>query len=191
MVRPEIRSPRRRETAQPGLRAVLDHLSPDFRRALHAAADAYERLDVRYALIGGVAAGAYSCPRGAHGIDFLVGEEAFDVVGLVISFRAGVPQEACGVPIDNIPPLVKYREVYERALDGAVESDEPGVLIARPEMLAFTKLVGGRMRDVATVAEMIESETVDLPMLAELVRPYPELRAQYDRAVAEWDRSER
>jgi|HubBroStandDraft_2_1064218.scaffolds.fasta_scaffold07412_3 hypothetical protein len=183
----EIRGPRRFEGQD--LRAVLDHLSPNFRQALHAAADTYKRLGIRYALIGGVAASAYSRPRGTKDIDFLVGEEAFGAVGLVISFRAGVPQEACGVPIDNIPPPVKYREVYERALDGAVDSDEPGVLIARPEMLAFTKLVGARMRDVAAVAEMIEAETVDLPALAELVRPYPELRAQYNRAVAEWERS--
>jgi hypothetical protein len=183
----EIRSPRRFEGQN--LRAVLDHLSPNFRQALHAAADTYKRLGIRYALVGGVAAGAYSRPRGTKDIDFLVGDEAFDSVGLVVSFKRGVPQEACEVPIDNIPIHVRYRDVYERVLDGAVESDEPGVLIARPEMVAFTKLVGGRMRDVAAVAEMIEAETIDLPTLAELVRPYQDLRAQYDRAVAEWERS--
>lgn len=191
MVRSEIRSPRRRETA-PDLRSVLDHLDPRFRRALHAAADTYQRLGIRYALIGGVAAGAYSRPRGTRDIDFLVGEEAFDSVGLVISFKRGVPQEVCEVPIDNIPPHVRYRDLYERALDEAVESDEPGVKIARPEMVALTKLVGGRMRDVAAVAEMIEAETVNVDELAALVRPYPELRAQCARAVAvaEAERSE-
>lgn len=35
-----------------------------------------------------------------------------------------------------------------------------------------------------------EAETVDPPALAELVRPYPELRAQYGRAAPEWERSD-
>jgi hypothetical protein len=185
MVRREIRGLRRRETGS-DLRGVLDHLDPRFRQALHAAAGAYRRLGVRYALIGGVAAGAYGRPRATKDIDFLVGDEAFDSVGSVISFKAGVPQEACEVPIDNIPPHVRYRDVYERALDGAVESDEPGVLIATPEMVGFTKLVGGRMRDVAAVAEMLESGTVDPDVLERLLMDYPELHERFGRAVIEW-----
>jgi len=191
MVPREIRGPRRFGSSARGgvnLRDTLDFLAPRFRAALHAAEEAYRRLGIRHALIGGVAASAYSQPRGTKDIDFLVGEEAFDSRGVVLSFKAGVPQEACEVPIDNIPPHARYVELYERALNEAVESDEPGILIARPEMVAVTKLVGGRLHDVATVAGMLEAGTVDSGVLEGLVEPYPELRIQYDRAWGEWRR---
>jgi hypothetical protein len=142
MVPREIRGPRRFE-GPPGLCAELDYLAPRFRTAVRAAANTYRRLGVRYALIGGLAAGAYGRPRSTKDADFLVGEEAFDSLGIVISFKPGIPQEACEVPIDNIPPHVDYADLYERALNEAVESDEPGVLIAGAEMVAVTKLVGG------------------------------------------------
>lgn len=186
MVRRQIRGPRRFEESggsESDLRAELDHLAPKFRDAVRAATAAYRRLGVRYALIGGVAAGAYGRPRSTKDVDFLVGDEAFDSIGLVISFKAGIPQEACGVPIDNIPQHAQYRDLYERALDEAVESDEPGVLIARPEMVAVTKLAGGRLHDISAVADMLRSGAVDPDELARLVEPYIKLRRACERAV--------
>jgi hypothetical protein len=179
MVPREIRGPRRHNQA-PGLRAELDHLAPAFRAAIHAAVQAYERAGVRYALIGGVAAGAYGEPRATKDVDFLVGDEAFDTVGSVISFRPGIPLEAHGVPIDSIPLHVEYRRLYMQALDECVESDEPGVKIARPEMVAITKLVGGRPRDITAVTEMIEAGSVDVKKLERLIAPYPQLRTVFE-----------
>ena len=189
MVPREIRGPRRFNTT-PGLRAELDHLAPQFRLAVHAAADTYWRHKVRYALIGGVAAGAYGQPRATRDIDFLVGNEAFDTVGAVVSFKQGIPLEAHGVPIDSIPIHVEYRELYERALDEAVMSDEPHVRIARPEMVAVTKLVGARSHDIAAVVEMMSAGTVDPEELERIVRPYAKLRLAFARARREYEQSE-
>jgi hypothetical protein len=158
--------------------------------ATHAAVQAYERASVRYALIGGVAAGAYGQPRTTKDVDFLVGDEAFDTFGAVISFKPGIPLEAHGVPIDNIPLHIEYQEVYVRALRETVESNEPGVKIARPEMLAFTKLVGGRPRDITAVAEMMHARSINIDELENLVRPYGKLRAAYKVALLQYEEGE-
>jgi hypothetical protein len=188
MVPREIRGPRRHD-APTGLRAELDHLAARFHTAIHAAADTYQRLGVRYALVGGIAAGAYGRPRATKDIDFLVGEEAFDSLGLVISFKAGIPQEACGVPIDNIPPHFEYLDLYERALNEAVESDELGVLIARPEMLAVTMLVDGRPHDITAAVEMVQAGQLDLDKVERIVRPYAKLRLASARVRREYEQS--
>jgi hypothetical protein len=190
MVRRELRGPRF-EREEPSLRAELDHLAPSFRAAAHAAAEAYERAGVRYVLIGGVAAGAYSRPRATKDVDFLVGDEAFDSFGAVISFKRGIPLEAHGVPIDTIPLSVEYRELYERVLGSAVEDDEPGILIASAAMVAVTKLAGGRPRDITAVVEMMQADTVDPDELERLVVPYEKLRLACGRALREYEDSER
>lgn len=190
MVRRELRGTRRFET-EPSLRAELDHLAPSFRAAVHAAAQAYERAGVRYALIGGVAAGAYSQPRATKDVDFLVGDEAFDSFGAVISFKPGIPLEAHGVPIDSIPLSIDYRALYVQVLKSAAENDEPGILIASAEMVAATKLAGGRPRDITAVVEMMQADTVDPDELEQLVSPYEKLRAACGRAMREYEESER
>jgi len=190
MVRHEVRGPRRRSAAvssgEVNLSGVLDYLAPAFRESIHAAAGRYRQMNVRFALIGGIAASAYSQPRNTKDIDFLVGDEAFDTVGVIISPRAGLPVETIlGVPIDSIPPHIEYRELYERALNEAVESDEPGIPIAPPDLVAVTKLEGGRLHDIAAVVEMLRAGTVDLDELERLVQPYQKLRDRCARARRE------
>jgi hypothetical protein len=115
-----------------------------------------------------------------------VGDEAWDTRGVVISLKAGIPQEACRVPIDNIPVHVTYRELYERAIETAVESDEAGVWIARPELVAVTKLAGGRSQDIAAVVDMLRADSIHRDELARLVQPHERLRLAYARALHEW-----
>jgi len=198
MVRREVRGPRRLESAprpgEPNLSAALDALAPRFREAIVAAAEAYERAGVRAVLIGGLASSAYGRPRTTRDIDFLVGDEAWVSHGVVISLRAGIPQEACQVPIDTIPIPDQYRELYERAIDDAIESDVRGVLIARPEWVAVTKLAGGRAHDVAAVADMMRAGVVDIHrlslLLGDRVSPRDRLRVTLERAWEEAQREE-
>jgi hypothetical protein len=190
MVPREIRGPRRFEspsglTIEAGLHDELEFLHPRFRAALYAAAAAYDQLGIRYALVGGVAAGAYGRPRATRDIDFLVGEEAFHAAGAVLSFKAGVPQEAHDVPIDNIPPHVHYREIYERALDSAVVVD--GVRVARAPFVATTKLVGGRPHDIAAIVEMVQAGSVTPEEVRTIVAPYRGLSATLDRAITSYE----
>jgi hypothetical protein len=195
VVRREVRGRRLRELDEPvhgdpNLSAALDVLAPRFREAVVAAADAYRRAGVRAALVGGLASSAYGQPRTTRDIDFLVGDEAFVSHGVVVSLRAGIPQEACQVPIDTVPIPLQYRELYERALREAVESDVPGVLILRPEWVAITKLAGGRAHDIAAVAAMYRAESIHFDAqgrsgLTSLVAPHPRLRLANERAWQE------
>lgn len=188
MVRRELRGPRR--SSPPSLRAEFDHLAPAFRAAAQAAAKAYDRVGVRYALIGGVAAGAYSQPRATKDVDFLVGDEAFDSIGAVISFRSGIPLEAHGVPIDSIPMSVEYPEIYKLVLASAIEDEDESIRIALPGMVAVTKLVSGRHRDITTVVEMMRAETINLRELEQIVAPHEKLRTALARALREYDDQE-
>ena len=161
-------------------------LDPRFREAIVAAAHTYQDLGIRAALIGGLAAGAYGRPRATRDIDFLVGDEAWTSKGVILSIKPGVPQMANGIPVDNIPFPNEYRGLYDRALHQAIESDVSGVLILQPEMVAVTKLAGGRSKDIASVVDMMEAESIDLAELEKTVSPYSKLRAMFDRAVSEW-----
>jgi hypothetical protein len=62
--------------------------------------------------------------RATKDVDFLVGPEAFEARGPILSFRPGIPLEAFETPIDTVPPHVKYPAIYEAAVNSAVMSDE-------------------------------------------------------------------
>ena len=180
MTRREVRG--RRRPAPGGLRAALDALAASFRTALHAADETYTRLGIPHALIGGVAVGAYAEPRATKDIDFLVGDEAFDSRGLVVSFRAGVPLEAAGVPVDSVPVDPRYEALYRDALRTAVDSGEGAVRIVRPEYLAALKLVAGRGRDLDAVSDMLD-HGLDERAVGAIVGEYPALVERLDRAA--------
>ena len=157
--------------AATGLRAQLDMLSPIFRQAIRAASDAYRAGGVRHALIGGMAVGAFGRPRATRDIDFLVGDEAFVQSGLLVSFKPGLPIEAVGVPIDSIPIPDAHRALFERILDGAGPSDEPGVLTVTAEGLVATKLVSGRTIDEADILSLLTDNRIDVPVLLAFLPP--------------------
>ena len=70
--------------------------------ALYGAAAQLDKLGVRYAAIGGIAVGAHGAPRGTKDVDFLVGEEAFEHHGMLVSFRAGLPIVFGDVAVDPV-----------------------------------------------------------------------------------------
>jgi hypothetical protein len=157
-------------TGPSGLKAQLDMLAPSFRSAVHEMEKAYRKLGVRHVLIGGLAAGAYGEPRATRDVDFLVGDEAFDVAGPVISFRAGIPMSAYGIATDSVPVPESYRRIGEEALAGAMPSDEPGIEIAPPAHLAALKLVAGRAKDLLDVQNMLRSGATTERALGDLIR---------------------
>jgi hypothetical protein len=164
-------------------------LAAKFRTALHAADETYVRLGIQHALIGGVAVGAYSEPYATKDIDFLVGDEAFDSRGAVISFKAGVPLEASGVPVDSVPIDPRYRPLYEQALSTAVRSDEGGIGIVRSDYLAALKLVAGRRHDYGAIVSMFD-HGLDEVSVSAVIRGYPDLAARLERALDMYDRDD-
>jgi hypothetical protein len=181
----------RRGVTAGGLRAELDMLSDNMRVALLAANEAYARLGLRYALVGGLCAGAHGRPRFTKDIDFLVGDEAFVRAGLIISFALPMPLQAGDVAIDPIPlpeePQRKAR--LEEALANSLVDETTGVripiLAATP--LAYMKLASPRGKDRDDIVGMMEAGTVDLDALRAATESDPVLRERLDAAVAEYE----
>lgn len=179
MVRHQIRGIRR--LTPNGTRSTFDFLADRFRRAAHEAADAYSRAGVRHALIGGIAVGAYTEPRATKDIDYLVGDEAFDVQGPIISFRPGIPLQVYDTAIDTIPIPAGHHDVLEAAINTAVTSDE-GIPIIRPEYLAYTKLLSSRARDHQDVVALLRFG-LDAASVERLLTAKPDLQARFARAI--------
>ena len=60
------------------LSVVEGVVAPRVLDAMRSASDELTRLGVRHALVGGLAVGAHGYPRATKGVDFLVGDEAFE-----------------------------------------------------------------------------------------------------------------
>jgi hypothetical protein len=141
-------------TARPThLAEIFDLLHPKFIEAIKGAHEAYERLGIRHALVGGLAVGIHGHPRATKDVDFLVGQEAFESSGAIISFRGGVPLSSGGVAVDSVPIPEGYERVFERALAEAEKTD--GVPVIGLPYLVLMKLLAGRRQDLADVVAVV------------------------------------
>lgn len=144
----------RRRFGDVKLSRVFDHVSPAVGAAARAAADQLERLGIRHAFIGGIGVGAHGHVRSTDDVEFLVGEEAFEHHGALVTFKPGVPVNVGGVRIDYVSPA-NVGPAVEAALDAPVRSD--GYPVAPIEVLVYTKLVARRRKDQADVVELAKS----------------------------------
>lgn len=167
----------------------FDVLNPRVLRALRAAHEALDRLKVRHVLVGGLAVGIYGRVRVTKDVDFLVGPEAFDVVGALVSFRPGVPLSAEGVPIDSILAPVDHEAVLGAALDDPLVVD--GIPVIRAESLVYMKLVAGRRQDLADVVSVLREGDVDVARARSLVNALDLARRErFEELLAEADAGE-
>ena len=139
--------------------------------ALYGAAAQLDRLGIRYAAIGGLAVGAHGAPRATKDVDFLVGEEAFEHHGPIVSFRAGLPIVFGDVAVDPVSIGVE-EEFLNAAFNTAVVSHGVPVIALAP--LIYMKLSAGRRQDIADVARLMESADAR-PVRAYLKLHAPEL----------------
>lgn len=146
---------------QPGvdLQAALDAVPPAVGEAFRLASAELVRLGVRHAVCGGLAVGAHGYPRATKGVDFLVGDEAFEHHGPIVTSR--VHCQVLGIAVDAVHfPDAPF-------LDG--ELPEPGAsAVVSPEALIYMKLRAGRLRDRTDIVELIKAGGVD----PESVRAY-------------------
>ena len=164
------------------LEEVFDLLHPKLIAAIREAHAAYVRLGVRHALVGGLAVGIHGHPRATKDVDFLVGEEAFESSGSLVSFRPGVPIAAGGIPIDSILPAPEHAALLEEALAAAVDFD--GIPVIRAEHLVLMKLVARRRQDLADVEALLRAGRVDVTRTRALLdRAGPELRAELEQLL--------
>lgn len=164
----------------------FDVLNPRVLRALRASHEALDRIGVRHVLVGGLAVGVYGRVRVTKDVAFLVGPEAFDSVGVLVSFRPGVPLSAEGVPIDSILAPSEHEAVLNAALVDAVIFD--GIPVIRAEALVYMKLVAGRRQDLADVVSMLREGDVDVARARTLLdATEPSTRARFEELLAEAD----
>lgn len=143
------------KTPTPDLHLLDDVVAERVLSAMRTASEMLTRAGVRHALCGGLAIGAHGHPRATKDVDFLVGDEAFEMhPGGVVTMRAGVPIQVNGVAVDHLS--VKASEPFlGEALDGAIET--AGVRVLGAEALVYMKLRSPRPRDRYDVLELIRA----------------------------------
>jgi len=136
------------------LKEVFDFVAPEVRDATVAVAEQLDHLGVRYALAGGLAVGVHGYVRATTDVDFLVGEEAFEHHGTLVTFKTGVPIQVGGVRVDYLSPHALGQHL-EDVLDAPSRVD--GIPVVPIEALIFMKLVARRRRDQLDVVELLRS----------------------------------
>lgn len=136
------------------LREIFQFVAPNVKEAAIKAAAQLDRLNIRYALAGGLAVGAHGYIRATTDVDFLVGEEAFDHHGVIVTFKAGVPIEVKGIRIDYLSPVALGAQL-EDVLNAPPTS--AGLAIVPIDVLIYMKLVARRRKDQLDVVELIKA----------------------------------
>ena len=172
----------RRQVNIMNLQDVFRFVSPQVRNAAIQAAAQLERIGVRYALSGGLAVGAHGYLRATADVDFLVGEEAFDHHGPLVTFKAGIPIEVEGIRIDYLSPISLGPQV-EEALDRPVISE--GLAVVPIETLIYMKLVAKRRRDLTDIVELIKAGAALKPARDYLARYASDLVPLFDELTNE------
>jgi hypothetical protein len=119
-----------------------------------AASEAFRRANVRHVLIGGLAVGINGYPRNTKDIDFLVGDEAFDFHGPLVTPKPGLPIRYSGVTIDWVSLEPDERTALDEFMVFAAEGEVPVIEI---EPLIAMKLIAGRHKDQTDVVELIKA----------------------------------
>lgn len=172
----------RRQVGHMDIKEVFRFVSPQVRDAAIKTADQLNSLGIRHALAGGLAVGAHGYVRATTDVDFLVGEEAFEHSGSLVTFKAGVPIEVDGVRIDYLSP-VSLGPQLEEVLDHP-PSDE-GLPIVPIEVLVYMKLAAKRRRDLVDVVELVKVGA-DVNRVRDYLREYAgDLLPQFEELVNE------
>lgn len=158
----------RRQRNHMDIKEVFRFVAPRVRDAAVKTAEQLRHLGIRYALAGGLAVGAHGYIRATTYVDFLVGEEAFEHQGAMVTFKAGVPIEVDGVRIDYLSP-VSLGPQLEDVLDNPPLNE--GLAIVPIEALIYMKLAAKRRKDMVDVIELVKAGT-DVKRTREYLQQY-------------------
>jgi hypothetical protein len=136
---------------KPSLDRALAAVPEEVRVAAVEASKRLRALGIRHALVGGIAVGAHGAPRNTTDVDFLVGLEAFEGSGLVLTHRQGVPVKVGAVAVDLLPA---EEPAMVRALDEVQAEEVP--IIGLP-VLVQMKLRALRAHDQDDVRRLIRA----------------------------------
>jgi hypothetical protein len=135
---------------KPDLSLLDDVVAPKVLEALKLASEALTAAHVRHVVVGGLAVGANGHPRATKDVDFLVGDEAFEHHGKLVTLRSGLPFQVDGVAVDFLSP-----EQDEPFLETALAAAPGSIIDAAP--LIYLKLKAYRMQDRADVVSLIKA----------------------------------
>lgn len=170
----------------PDLSLLDDVVAEKVLRAMRVASAQLKALGVRHALVGALAVGAHGYPRATKDVDFLVGEEAFELhEGGLVTLRPGVPIQVGGVAVDHLS-VQEGEEHLASALAGATAQ----VPVAPLDALVYLKLRSPRRRDHADVLELIK-QGIDAAVCRRYLEAHaPDLVDRFDELVLESEREE-
>jgi hypothetical protein len=175
----------RRKRLGADLDQVFRAFDPSYEDAVRLASRSMSEANIRHVLIGGLAVGAYGYIRGTKDIDFLVGEEAFNVHGGgIVTHHPAVPIFAKGLAVDSLTPSFEGDEKFLEA----ILNDPPivdGIPLISVEALIYLKLKAGRRRDQEDVFELLRSGIDSRGVRSYLEANAPELLPRLDR-IFEW-----
>lgn len=93
-------------------------------------------------------------PQQTRGIDFLVGDEAFDFCGALVSPKPNLPIRYKNIDIDWVSLGPSESPIFRELV---VEASPGEVPVMGTAPLVAMKLLAGRQRDKADVVELIEA----------------------------------
>lgn len=132
---------------------VFEFVAPKIREAAIQVDAQLSALGIRHVLVGGLAVGAHGYVRATRDVDFLVGDEAFEHHGLLVTFKPGVPIEVAGVRVDYLTPY-SLGSHLEKALERPHEGQD--IRVVGLEDLIFMKLVARRRQDLLDIVELLK-----------------------------------
>lgn len=163
------------------LAEVFAFVAPPIRDAALAVARQLESLQVSYALAEGLAVGAHGYVRATKDVDFLVGEEAFERHGVLVTFKPGIPIQVGGVTIDYLSGAAL--NLPEDTLSDLPLSEN--IPVVRLEVLLQMKLIARRRQDQLDVVELIKAGADVRKTRAHLQRHAPDLLPLFEELLLE------
>jgi len=166
---------------------LAGHLPVTHVDGARAASEAFRRQGIHHVLVGGLAVGLCGYPRSTRDIDFLVGEEAFEHHGPIVTHKPGLPVSYMGVGID----WISLEPSEQSALSPYLVLPETGEVPAMPASpLVAMKLLAGRQKDQADVVELIKAgiDTEDARRF--LARHFPGKLDLFDRLARQAEKEQ-
>lgn len=173
----------------PDLGPVFEVNRPAIGEAVRGASQALRNAGIRHALAGGLAVGAWGCPRWSKDADFLVGDEAFVAhAGGFVTFAEGVPISFAGVAIDSLS-IGPDEGFLVESLENPVVVD--GIPVIPVEALIYLKLKSPRGKDRADVVELVKAGIDAKAVFLWLSPRSPEMAKRFADAVDKAAKEER
>jgi len=139
----------------PDLELLDGVVSPVILDALKKSSKQLDKANIRHALIGGLAVGAYGHPRATRDVDYLVGDEAFKFHGGgLVTFNSQAPIAIGDVAVDLLG-ICEDESYLNDGIEDAVLSG--GIPIISISVLFYLKLKAFRSKDIGDLVELVKS----------------------------------